>query len=256
MDLADNARMLKNCVQKKHLSENMNLTILKNIFFLLTFSLLLIVNAQQDYSHNVVRRGNEVFLRGFKPQTQKGKTCAFYSTSMILAYYGKKVSPDKLKHTGRGNNQYSDRKKSSHFMAERLKNFGFVFIIVQHNNDELFRKIVKYAIDNGIPLRWSCNMRFSPIKKERNNSSHARIITGYVENNEQMSHILYTDSWGSDHINKIMTCKNAMKMTNRYGPVFPQKNNQKIISDFNFLIEKYTKKKNLSNQQIVEDEDE
>lgn len=238
---------------KLPLSGNM---IVKLFFFILAFFSLLIASAQQDYSRNVVRKGNEVYLRGFKPQVQKGKTCAFYSTSMILAYYGKHVSPDKLKRKGKGSNPYSDRRKSSHFMAQRLKSLGFEFIIIRNEDTELFREIIKYAIDNGIPLRWSCNMRFSPLKKERNNSSHARIITGYVQNRDKITHIFYTDSWGEKHMNKIMTCSNALKMTNRYGPIFPLKDNQKFLSDFNTLIGTYIKSEKTSVPQIVEDDDE
>ena len=199
----------------------------------------LAVNAQQDYSHNVVRKGNQVYLTGFKPMLQKGNNCSFYSTSMILAYYGKYVSPDKLKR--RGNNIYSDNKRSSQFMAQKLKSLGFTFIIIQHNKrDELFCQIVKYAIDNGIPVRWGVNMRYSPIKRDRGNSFHARIITGYIEYKDKMTHILYTDSWGEKHINKLMTYKNALRMTSRYGPIFPEKNNQKFVSDFNAIIERFT----------------
>ena len=221
----------------------------KVFLFILVSFLFFPAKAQQDYTSNVIRKGNEVYLRGFKPQIQKGKTCAFYSTSMILSYYGKHVSPDKLKRKGKGNNPYSDHTKSSHFMAQRLKSLGFVFIIISWKDIGLFHDVVKYAIDNGIPLRWSCNMRFSPIKKERNNSSHARIITGYIEKNKKMTHIFYTDSWGERHINKTMTFSNAFKMTNRYGPIFPLKNNQKYLSDFNALIAQYKKSENVSTPQ-------
>ena len=222
-------------------------------FNIITLLFALAVNAQQDYSHNVVRKGNQVYLTGFKPMSQKGNTCSFYSTSMILAYYGKHVSPDRLKR--RDNNTSSNRRKTSRFMAERLKSFGFIFIIVPYNNDdELFSKIVKYAIDNGIPLRWSCNMRFSPKKKERTNSSHARIITGYILYKDKMTHILYTDSWGERHINKLMTYKNALRMTNRYGPIFPTKNNDKFVSDFNAMIEQAKTKKKHSVLPTEDDE--
>ena len=130
-----------------------------------------------------------------------------------------------------------------------------MFIIVPYNNDdELFSKIVKYAIDNGIPLRWSCNMRFSPQKKERKNSSHARIITGYILYKDKMTHILYTDSWGERHINKLMTYKNALRMTNRYGPIFPTKNNEKFLSDFNEMIEQAKTKKKHSVLPTEDDE--
>lgn len=220
---------------------------------IITLLFALVANAQQDYSRNVVRKGNQVYLTGFKPMSQKGNTCSFYSTSMILAYYGKHVSPDRLKR--RDNNTSSNRRKTSRFMAERLKSFGFMFIIVPYNNDdELFSKIVKYAIDNGIPLRWSCNMRFSPQKKERKNSSHARIITGYILYKDKMTHILYTDSWGERHINKLMTYKNALRMTNRYGPIFPTKNNEKFLSDFNEMIEQAKTKKKHSVLPTEDDE--
>ena len=206
---------------------------------IITFLFALAVNAQQDYSRNVVRNGNQVYLTGFKPMLQKGKTCSFYSTSMILAYYGVNVSPDKLKR--RGNNIYSNNPKGSLFMAQRLKSLGFVFIIIQHNKrDELFREIVKYAIDNGIPLRWGVNMRYSPIKRDRGNSFHARIITGYIADKDKITHIFYSDSWGEKHINKLMTYKNALRMTTRYGPIFPKKNNDKFVSDFNAMIEQFT----------------
>jgi len=224
----------------------------KILVFLVLFSFY--ANAQQDYTRNVVRKKNEVYLRGFKPQIQKGKTCAFYSTSMILAYYGKNVSPDKLKRKGKGSNPYSDRRKGSHFMAQRLKSLGFTFIIVQRKDKELFREIVKYAIDKGIPLRWSCNLRFSPIKKERNNSSHARIITGYIHKNNKITHVFYTDSWGFGHINKIMTFSCAFKMTNRFGPVFPEKNNQQFLADFKKIIAQYTKTEDISVPQASEEE--
>ena len=163
---------------------------------------------------------------------------------MILAYYGRYIRPEKLKR--KGNIVSSGTRKSSQFMAQKLKSLGFEFIIISDKNKELFNEIVKYSIDNGIPLRWSCNMRFSPVKKERSNSSHARIITGYIKGGNKITHIFYTDSWGANHMNKTMTFDQAAKMTNRYGPVFPKKDNQQYFEQIHSIIEQYVPKRQTS----------
>ena len=206
------------------------------------FFLLFFAYAQQDYSHNVVCKGNQVYLRGFRPMQQKGKTCSYYSTSMILAYYGYNISPDKLKRKGKNDYLYPNR-KCSDFIAQKLNSMGFMYSYTREKNKDFFCELIKYLIDRGIPLRWECNMRFSPIPAERNNSQHARIITGYIGKNG-ITHIFYSDSWGSRHINKIMDVDQALKMTFLYGPVFPKRGNQKIIDDLKNIYDEFQNRKN------------
>ena len=210
----------------------MNRKTLNIIIFLFAF----VVNAQQDYSRNVVRNGNQVYLTGFKPMLQKGNNCSFYSTSMILAYYGNYIAPKKLSRNSNLNFS-STQKRSSTFMTQKLDSMGFYYFYTKEKHKAFFCEIIKFLIDKGIPMRWECNMRFSPRKKERSNSFHARIITGYIANKDKMTHILYTDSWGSGHINKLMDMPNAVKMTVLYGPIFPKKGNQQMIDELKNIVD-------------------
>ena len=203
---------------------------------LLVISIPLFVNAQPDYARNVVRRGDEVYLRGFRPQMQKGGTCSFYSTSMILDYYGQYVPAKRLRRKN-GSIQESNAKTSA-FMSQKLETLGFIYIYNPQKSFDLFCDTIKYAIDNGIPLRWECSMKFSPIPKERRNSTHARIILGYKGKN-RITHIIYADSWGATALHKVMTINQAHKMTVLYGPIFPKKDSQDILAHFQELREPY-----------------
>lgn len=202
---------------------------MKHIFLLLllfSFS----ANAYQDYSRNVVRKKNEVFLRGFRPQLQKGETCSFYSTSMILNYYGKNTSARKLQ---KGTNH----KKGSWAISKELESLGFIYQYTRAKSFLLFRDTIKFAIDHGIPLRWDCNMKRSPIRQERKGTYHARIILGYV-GKKQVTHVIYADSWGMQHLHKIMNIRCAYNMTTLYGPIYPQGSSEEIIEGFQNLTDK------------------
>ena len=227
----------------------------KNLHIILVL-FALNVNAQQDYSRNVLHRGNEVSLRGFKPQIQKGKTCSFYSTSMILEYYGQFISAKQLRRNKNTNGFSTVKSKTtSRFIAQKLESLGFVYITINEKSSLLFSDVVKFSIEHGIPLRWECNLKFSPIRKERKNAGHARIILGYL-GREKITHIIYADSWGVQHLHKIIGVNEAFRMTNRFGPIFPRKDNQSYIDDFGILIAKYTKAKNPSTKPVSKDEDE
>lgn len=208
---------------------------MKAFFPILIFFSLLTANAQPYYTRNVVRRGDEVYLRGFRPQLQKGKTCAFYSTSMILDYYGQYVSAQKLRKTNQLTQQ-TPPKKTSKFISQKLESLGFTYIYTNEKSCDFFCKTIKFSIDHGIPVRWECDLKFSPIPKERKGklTMHARIIMGYV-GRTQITHIIYADSWGENALHKIMDIEHAHKMTRKYGPVFPKKDSKEILEGFKNL---------------------
>ena len=83
---------------------------------------------------------------------------------------------------------------------------------------------------------------------------HARLITGYIENNGKIHSIIYSDSWGEKHLNKKMTIQSAFKMTQNDGMriIYPKDLDPQIIDSIipkTAIIEPITKKAEVQKSQ-------
>ena len=181
----------------------------------------------RTFTHNVQLTRNKVFLKGFRPITQKGSTCNIYTAIMILRYYHYNMLPRDLKRGAQGH-EYS----SSNFIKKKLEKNGFDTLLLEPQNKLLFASVIKKAIDNGIPVQWYVNLRLSPVAEERQGDGHARVITGYVHNNSVLTEIIYADSWGrSKNMNKHMTIMSAYKMSDGLHLIFPKDLDKKTKKD-------------------------
>ena len=70
---------------------------------------------------------------------------------------------------------------------------------------------VQQYINAGVPILWSVTMHLAPDSDSSNN--HMRIINGYVIKNQQITHILYRDSWRGHSNGRIMPFDTALAMT-------------------------------------------
>ena len=168
-----------------------------------------------DYSSNVIRKSNgEVYIRGIRPIKQEGPACYISSASMLLNYYGYNLNVKTLK------------KKKARTMSIRnvnyanaqLKSRGLQILPLPRNSISEFSSSIMNSINNGLPLWWGCNLSLAPASdkriKEWAKGGHRRLITGYVVNRDnQVCEIFYSDSWGTEHINKRMTLYAAYRMT-------------------------------------------
>lgn len=163
--------------------------------------------AGRTFTHNVQRTKGKVSLKGFRPITQKGPTCEIYSTVMILRYFQCNVIPREFKNG----------------IGDRLRHYRFKYFRPALINKIQFEKIVKRTIDRGIPLKWGVNLRYSPIALERQGGNHARVITGYLHQNNVLTGIIYADSWGkSKNLNKQMDITSAYRMSKDLELIYPQ----------------------------------
>ena len=175
-----------------------------------------------DYRNNVVRKGNSVYLDGFKTLKQKGPTCNIYSAVMILRYYGYTIHSKELMTTSN-----EDEYRGVKFLKARLDEKGFIISGISSNSPSLMEKKIRITIDSGIPVRWSCNMLLSPYAEERpkdktENAGHARVITGYKFAGEKITAVIYADSWGKEQLNKTMSFSDAIKMTKALSVIYPK----------------------------------
>lgn len=74
-----------------------------------------------------------------------------------------------------------------------------------------FRKLVRGAIDTGVPLMWSVHLGlFKEGKLPQSGGGHMRLIIGY---NETTNEVLFSDSWGAGHGLKRMNADEAWTIT-------------------------------------------
>ena len=171
----------------------------------------------RTFTHNVRRTKGKVFLKGFRPIAQKGPTCLRYSTVMILRYFHCNVIPREF--------------KGERMIDDILYRYGFksISLVLPLKNQTLFANSIKKAIDNGIPIQWGVNLRNSPSAFDRravigkSNDGHARVITGYLHQDEVLTGIIYADSWGkSKNLNKEMNINSAYRMTHGLRLIYPK----------------------------------
>lgn len=167
-----------------------------------------------DYSRNVTRKSNgEVYIQKIKAVKQEGPTCYMTSASMILNYYGYNVSTKTLKK----NKPRTVSIKNMSYTNQQLLTYGLVFSSLPKDTISIFSDSIRKTIDHGILIWWSCDRSLAPEsdkKKDKSKSTHRRLITGYViDRDNKIGEIFYSDSWGTEHINKRMTLYDAYKMT-------------------------------------------
>ncbi|MDB6069735.1 MAG: hypothetical protein JWL81_906 [Verrucomicrobiales bacterium] len=74
-----------------------------------------------------------------------------------------------------------------------------------------FKKMVKGAIDTGVPLMWSVQLGlFKEGDLPQSGGGHMRLIIGYNDTNNE---ILFSDSWGAGHELKRMNAEEAWTIT-------------------------------------------
>lgn len=167
-----------------------------------------------DYSKNVIRKPNgEVYIQKIKAVKQEGPTCYMTSASMILNYYGYNVSTKTLKK----NKPRTVSIKNMSYTNQQLLTYGLVSSSLPKDSISAFSDSISKTIDHGILIWWSCDRSLAPEsdkKKDKSKSTHRRLITGYViDRDNKVSEIFYSDSWGTEHINKRMALYDAYKMT-------------------------------------------
>lgn len=170
----------------------------------------------RTFTHNVRRTKGRVSLKGFRPITQKGPTCLRYSTVMILRYFNCNIIPREFK---------------GKIIDDVLERNGFTSLTLNLplKSKELFAEAIKKTIDNGIPIQWGVKLRYSPVARERQsvagdpNDGHARVITGYLHQDDVLTGIIYADSWGkSRNLNKEMSINSAYRMTHDLNLIYPK----------------------------------
>ncbi|MBO5722754.1 MAG: C39 family peptidase [Lentisphaeria bacterium] len=72
----------------------------------------------------------------------------------------------------------------------------------------------------GLPLLWSVDMRLDPTY--RDSSGHMRVIIGYFVKDNQITHIIYRDSWRGGSVGDTMTFDEAVAMTNAVFLITPR----------------------------------
>ena len=75
-------------------------------------------------------------------------------------------------------------------------------------------------IDAGIPVMWSVTMTLDPHTPSPN--GHMRIINGYITKDDQITHLLYRDSWSGHRSGSNMPVANAVAMTIELFAIVPR----------------------------------
>ncbi len=196
----------------------------KVVVTIITLLITLPLLAQKaDYRNNVVRKGNRVYLDGFKTLKQKGNTCNVFSTVMVLRYYGYPVHSKELMR-GVTHEIYSNQDYTKKYLKEK----GYILSTFAPITSDIMEEKIRAAIDSGIPVVWIRNLALSPKEEERPKVSpgvpapHASIITGYDLGGTRIAQIIYADSWGTGQLNKMILFSDAVKMTTHLTVIYPK----------------------------------
>ena len=81
-------------------------------------------------------------------------------------------------------------------------------------------ELCREFIDAGIPVMWSVTMTLDPYTPSPN--GHMRIINGYVMKNDQITHLLYRDSWRGHAGGNSMPMINVVAMTKSLFAIVPR----------------------------------
>ena len=181
---------------------------------------------ERTFIHNVLRTRDRVCLKGFRSASQKGPTCNVYSAIMILYYF--RYYKANVRDLKRGADGYMYR--YAHFLRKKLHQYDFEYTILTPHNRLKLSNVIKKSIDNGIPIHWIVNLKFSPIAIERNGSFHARVIIGYYHKNGVLTEIMYADSWGKRNLHKRMDINSAFRMTVNTNLIYPKDLDKKVLT--------------------------
>lgn len=189
--------------------------------------------SQSPYSKKVKRTSSgETYMR-ISAEKQRGETCNPTSMSMILEYYGVRVSSKELQK----DSDKSDSYKTSGYLMSQLKKYKMQMLplpMIKGHEDAVFES-VKRAIDCGLPLQWLVKLLKAPdydvskkhkkqIMKNGGNDGHARVFNGYKINKKtkKIENFIFTDSWGLKHRKKIIKYADVPKMTYCFYVIVPQ----------------------------------
>ena len=85
-------------------------------------------------------------------------------------------------------------------------------------SDKEFNSLVKEYVNKGVPLLWALELGRAQEEPPlpgagQTRGGHMRMIIGYKMENNQITHILFTDSWGAGHELKRMAAYDAYDVT-------------------------------------------
>lgn len=185
-----------------------------------------------DLPKNVVRAGDDVYIKGI-PMVDQGPKgyCVVATTQRLLEYYGIPADQHQIAQVAE-----SDAKigTSSLAMSEALGKIDYRFKtrfkihamgheghLVQVDERKMtvgrdfpqsqFEKVIHKSIDDGIPLLWGLTLGEYPEEPPiavQQGGGHMRMIIGY---NDATKRLIFTDSWGAGHEMKRMAMADAYK---------------------------------------------
>jgi hypothetical protein len=183
-----------------------------------------------DLPRNVVRDGDEVFIKGV-PMVDQGPKgyCVVASTQRLFEYYGIPADQHQIAQVAgadarRGTNSLAmsealgriDYRFKTRFKIHAMGHEGGLVQVDQRKmtvsrefSQSQFEKTIRNSIDAGIPLLWSLELgRYPedpPIAMQQG-GGHMRLIIGY---NDETNRLIFTDSWGAGHEIKRMGFQDA-----------------------------------------------
>ena len=187
---------------------------------ILTFLPLTAFCNTENYSKNVKVRG-QVWKNKYKVSIarvphikQRSSNCVPATVAMILRYYDTTVGQNNLaklfKTSKKGTNLRNMLQGFAHKDLQKFSIKGFYAMDkadLRKNFQEQFTGYLKA----GFPLLWSVDMRFDPVN--RSPQGHMRVIIGYSIKNNNITHIIYRDSWLGGSNGDTMAFDKAVDMT-------------------------------------------
>jgi hypothetical protein len=183
-----------------------------------------------DLPKNVVRQGDDVFIKGI-PMVDQGPKgyCVVATAQRLLEYYGIPADQHQIAQVAE-----SDAKKGTNSLAMsealgkidyrfktrfKIHAMGYEGRLVQVDERKMtvgrefpqtqFEKVIRKSIDEGIPLLWGLTLGKYPEEPPislQQNGGHMRMIIGY---NDATRRLIFTDSWGAGHEMKRMAMDDA-----------------------------------------------
>jgi hypothetical protein len=185
-----------------------------------------------DLPRNVVREGDDVYIKGM-PMVDQGPKgyCVVATTQRLLEYYGIPADQHQIAQVAE-----SDAKSGTNSLAMsealgkidyrfktrfKIHAMGYDGRLVQVDERKMtvgrdfpqsqFEKVIKKSIDDGIPLLWGLTLgeypEDPPIALQQG-GGHMRMIIGY---NDATRKVIFTDSWGAGHELKRMAMDDAYR---------------------------------------------
>lgn len=189
--------------------------------------------AKSPYAKKVKQvSSGDVYLR-ISSERQRGETCNPTSMSMILEYYGIRISSKELQK----DSDKTDAYKTSGYLQNQLKKYKMQMLplpMIKGKENVVFES-VKRAIDCGLPMQWLVDLLKAPnydvskkhkrqIIKNGGQGGHARVFNGYKINRrtKKIEYFIFTDSWGMKHRKKEIKYADVPKMTYGFYIVVPE----------------------------------